>query len=63
MTIKKINVGKGKYETKNTVKVKKPFKTLSMFKNKEELIVKADYLISKKFEVVINEKLLKLQYR
>lgn len=62
MAIRRINVGK-EAKSSNKCKNLKPFKTLTMFTNVEELREKANKLISKKHEVIVNEKLLRIQYR
>lgn len=46
-----------------TKDVPKPFKTETMFKDLEQLSLRAAQLTKKGFEVRVNTKLLKIQYR
>lgn len=63
MAIRKINVGKCfKNPTQNS-KQTKPFTTEKMFKDVEQLMARKEVLEKKKKEVVVNTKLLTLQYR
>lgn len=62
MALRKINIGK-EASQRNIPREHRSWKTLNMFKNLEELKLEADKLRKKKYEVEINEKLLKLRYR
>lgn len=66
MGLRKVNVGKefkNPFGNNNKPRDIRAFKTMTMFKNIDDLNKQAEYLRSKKYEVIVNEKLLKLQYR
>lgn len=63
MALRKINVGKNfKNPSMNSIKIQ-PYRTERMFKNIEELQKRASELRKTKSDVIVNEKLLTIQYR
>jgi hypothetical protein len=63
MAIRKINVGKCYKNPTLNSKQTKPFTTEKMFKDLDQLLSRKKELEKKKKEVIVNEKLLTLQYR
>lgn len=63
MALRKINVGKNfKNPSMNSIKIQ-PYRTEKMFKNIEEPQKRASELRKTKSDVIVNEKLLTIQYR